>query len=237
MRALTVALILLVAAPALAQTETVSRPAELRVPLTLSIDTERQWHLDDSYRLFGTRRSELGGGLSAALEVKRFGRGRLDLGAGVQWSGDSATWEQDNDAHRELMTPSVGATLRWAAHRWFEPHLRVAGDLTRAMLRVQMADGAGYEDKHWVPGASAGAGFRLRTKAIATALGGGKFGFAGAFIVEGGFHVGPPLSFELHRQAPADEKLAADQIPAASISVGGLGRTEPYLRISFALLL
>jgi hypothetical protein len=237
MRTLTVALLSLLATPALAQTNVVSRPAEPRVPLTLSIDAERVWHVDRSYQLFGTRRSDVGGGVSAALEVGRFARGLLDLGAGVQWSSDTAIWEQDNEVQRELVTPSLAAALRWPVHRWFQPHLRVAGDLTHAKLRVAMGDGAVYADKRWVPGASAGAGFRLRTSAVQTALGGGKFGFAGAIIVEGGLHVGPPLSFDLERQAPADKKLAADLIPAAPTSVGGLGRTEPYLRISFALLL
>jgi hypothetical protein len=234
MRTLTIALLSLLATPALAQT-VVERPAEPRLPLTLGIDVQTQWHVDRSYRLFGTSRADAGAGLSAALQVAQLGRGRLDLGAGVQWSSETATWEQNNDARRSQVTPSLAAVLRWRVHRWFEPHLRVACDATRATLRLTTGDGVRYEDAVWVPGASAGAGFRLRTSPITMALGGRAF--AGALIVEGGFHVGPPLSFDLQREAPADKKLAADRIPAAATSVGDLGRTEPYLRISFALLI
>jgi hypothetical protein len=237
MRALMVPLLSLLAAPVLAQPTVTAEPAPAHVPLTLSLDAHRAWHLDRSYRLFGTRRSDVEGGLSAALEVRRLGRGRLDLGAGVQWGSETGRWEQVNEARREQVTPSLAAVVRWPVHRWFEPHVRLAGDLTRARLRLTVSDGGVLEDRVWAPGASAGAGFRLRTGVITTALRGGTLGFAGALIVEGGYHLGAPLSFELGRQAPADKKVAADRIPAPGVPVGNLGRAEPYLRISFALLI
>jgi hypothetical protein len=236
-RTTTFALLSLLATSARAEPTVVSGPAEARLPLTLSIDAHRQWHVDQSYRLFGTRRSDVDPGLSASLEVARFARTRLDLGAGVQWSDDTATWEQTSQAERDQVTPSLSAALRWSVHRWFEPHLRVAGDVTRAKLKVTMSDGAVLEDALWAPGGSIGAGFRLRTGAVRTAPRAGGLAIAGAFIVEGGVHVGSPLSFDLARPSPADKKLAADRIPAASVPVGSLGRTEPYLRLSFALLI
>jgi hypothetical protein len=225
---------LLITAPALAQTTVTARP-EPRAPFTLSIDTQRQWHRDQSYRLFGTRRSDLDQGLSATVEVGRVGRGLLDVGAGVQWSDATATWGGGNEAKRDQITPLLSAALRWPVHRWFQPHLRVAGDLTRAHLRLTTNEGGVFEDRLWSPGGSVGAGFRLTTGTLSTALRGGGLGFAAALVFEGGMHVGAPLSFDVARPTPADKKVAADQIPAASVPVGDLGRTEPYLRISLAL--
>jgi hypothetical protein len=232
------ALLSLLATPALAQTTLVEQPsAPPRLPLTLSVDAHRQWHLDRSYRLFGTQRSDVTGGISAALQVRRLAGGFLDLGAGIHWSSYNARWEQGNDAERDEVTPSLSAVLRWPVHRLIEPQVRVAGDLTRATLRLTMADGGVLEAGRWSPGASVGAGLRLRTPVVKTALGAGTVGFAGALIIEGGMHVGAPISFDLARQVPADKKLADDRIPAANVPVGDLGRTEPYLRISFALLI
>lgn len=231
----TIVFMLLFATPALAQ-PTVSAPApEPKLPLTLSVDSHLQWHQDRSYRLFGTDRTGAAGGLSAALEVRRLGRGILDLGAGLHGGGGSSRGGEIGETDLSLLTPSLSATLRWPVGRWLQPQVRVAADLTWARLRLTMGEGSVLEDRAWSPGASAGAGLRLQTPTMSTGLRGGTWGLAVALIVEGGMHVGAPLSFQVARPKPADEKVAADRIPAASVPVGDLGRVEPYLRISLAL--
>ena len=227
---------LLAAGPALAEPQLSTRP-ELRLPLTLSIDTETQWRVDDNYRLFGTDRSTNPGGISASLQVGRLAGGTLELGAGYHGNTSTGTFAAQNQAQLEERTPSVSALLRWPLHRWLEPHLRLAADITHAKLGLTLGTGTLLEDAVWSPGGSAGAGLRLRTGALSTSLNGGKLGIAGAFIIEGGFHVGAPYSFDVSSPKPANEKLANDRIPAGSTPLGSLGRAQPYLRLSFALLI
>lgn len=233
----TIVLLLLMATPALAQT-TVSAPApEPKLPLTLSLDSQVQWHQDRSYRVLGTERASSDGGVTAALEVHRFGRGILDLGAGLRGGSDSSSSVAIGEADLMQLTPSLSAALRWRVRSWLQPQVRLAADLTWARLRLTTSDGGVLEDRAWSPGASAGAGLRLQTPTITTGPNGTGLGLALALIVEGGMHVGAPLSFAVERPKPADSKLAADRIPAASVPVGDLGRVEPYLRISLALAL
>jgi hypothetical protein len=237
MKCLALTLVLLAAAPALAEPGVSTRP-ELLLPVTVSLDVETQWHLDDSYRLFGTDRTPTHSGLSASLQAGRLAGGRLELGAGLHGNTSTAAFAGQNEAQLEERTPSLTALLRWSPYRWLEPHLRVAADLTRARLRLTVSNSATtLEDTVWSPGASAGAGLRLRTGTMTTALNGGRFGIAGALIIEGGFHLGVPYTFSASAPRPGDEKLANDRIPAASTPLGNLGRAQPYLRLSFALLI
>jgi len=57
-----------------------------------------------------------------------------------------------------------------------------------------------------------------------------------AGAAEGGFIAGAPMAFSLHAPKPSDAQEAKDRIPTGSVDVGKLGRTQPYLRLSIALL-
>jgi hypothetical protein len=237
MNCLIVTLVMLAGGPALAEPQVSARP-EPRLRVTVSLDVETQWHLDQSYRLFGTDRTATQSGISASLQVGRLAGGMLELGAGFHGRSSTAAFEGQNEAKLDEGTPSLSALLRWAPYRWLEPHLRVAGDLTRAKLRLATSNSAtALEDTVWSPGGSAGLGLRLRTGTLMTALNGGKLGLAGALIIEGGFHLGVPYSFAVSPPAPSDQKLANDRIPAGRTPLGDLGRAQPYLRLSFALLI
>ena len=230
-------LVLLAAGPALAEPRISTRP-EPQLLVTVSLDVETQWHLDRSYRLLGTDRTPTHSGLSASLQAGRLAGGRLELGAGFHGNTSTGPFAGQNEAQLEERTPSLSALLRWSPYRWLEPHLRVAADLTRAKLRLAMSNSATtLEDTAWSPGGSAGVGLRLRTGTLSTALNGGRLGIAGAVIIEGGFHLGLPYAFDVSSPKPSDEKLANDRIPAGSTPLGDLGRAQPYLRLSFALLI
>jgi hypothetical protein len=235
---LALTLVMLAAGPALAEPQVSARP-EPPSRLTASLDVETQWHLDQSYRLFGTDRTATQSGVSASLVAGHLAGGLLELGAGFHGHTSAAPFNAgQNQAHLEEYTPSLSALLRWAPYRWLEPHLRLAADLTRAQLRLTVSNSATVlEDTVWSPGGSAGVGLRLRTGRLATALNGGRMGIAGALIIEGGFHLGVPYSFSVSPPTPSDEKLANDGIPAGSTPLGDLGRAQPYLRLSFALLI
>jgi hypothetical protein len=237
MKALELALTLslLAAAPALAQ-PTVATKVEPKVPITFSIDAETRWRLDRGYRVLGTDRADSVGGVSLSVQVRRLAGGMLEVGAGYHTNTSSGTWAGENLIKLEERTPSLSALLRWSPRRWLEPHVRLAADVTQAKLRLTLPARA-LEDELWSPGGSAGAGLRLRTPALTTGLAGGKLGIAAALIIEGGFRVGAPLSFDVAPPAPADQKVADDLTPASRTSLGDLGRAQPYLRLSFALLI
>jgi hypothetical protein len=233
MRALLLAALpLALAATASAQPTLIAQP-DLRHPLTLSVDVEPQWQRDRSYDHF--KHDDPDRGVSALLEVARLARGTLSLGAGLHGNDLANGGPAAPDIG--FLVPSVSALLRWSPHRWIEPHVRLSADLTHAHLTLDLRDGNIYEDSRWSAGGSAGAGLRLRTGTLATALNGGRLGLTGALIVEGGVHLGQPLSFEVTRRTPADARIAADRLPASSTRIGDLGRSHAYLRISFALLL
>lgn len=237
------------AAPAWAQPPAVADATDpRRVPLSLSLDAHVPFHLDDDYRLFSRDRGDGGGGVSAVLDVVRMGRGVLAAGIGVHGDSNRADWGGDapstdgfttrqQEAHLQLTTLSATALLRWPVRWWLEPHVRLAVDSTWSKLTVTMNQGSALDDKAWSPGASAGAGLRIRSAAMTTSLRGGRLGLAAALMIEGGFHLGSPLSFSLTPTRPADDKLAGDQIPGPAVPVGDLGRSHPYLRISLALLI
>jgi hypothetical protein len=228
---------LLASTSARAEEAVVTRP-EPRVPLQLGLDFDTTWHLDSSYRVLSSDRATGSGGASLALDVHRLGHGTLALGAGIHGSSDAADlYGGQLAAKLELSTPSLFATVRWPVRPWLQPHVRVAVDGTWATLSLTSNNGDALVGHAFSPGASAGAGFSLRTGTLTTSLQGGTLGLAGALIVEGGFHLGAPLGFDVAHQAPADAKLAGDRLPASSTAVGDLGRSQPYLRISLALLL
>jgi hypothetical protein len=209
-----------------------------RPPFALSFDVQTDWRLDSSYRLFSRERAAASTGLTAAREVARVAGGHLAVGLGWVHEGDLAGWGGgSHQAALDVDSLALSGTLRWPVRRWFEPHVRVAADAAWAKLEVATSDGSKLDDRAWSPGGSAGAGFRLQTHVMRTALRGGRLGLAAALAVEGGFHVGSPLSFALSRTRPAGDQQASDQIPGGAISVGSFGRSQPYLRLSFTLLL
>jgi hypothetical protein len=213
----------------------VTQPPPLRTPLSLSLDLDTQWRLDPSYRLFSGDRSETIGGVSATWDLRRLAGGTLVLGGGWHGGSNHASWAGGQEAALTVAGPSLSAALRWSPLRWLEPQVRLAADLARGHVRLTTSDGAAYEASAWSPGGSLGAGLRLRTgaKPINT----GTLGIGLALTVEGGFHLGTPMSFDVARQHPAGDDTAADRLPAAATPVGNLGRSHPYLRISFALLI
>jgi hypothetical protein len=227
-------LALLLGAPTIARAAevVVAQPAPRRTPLALSLDIDTQWRRDPSYRLFSGERGDTNGGLSATWDLRRLARGTLVVGAG--WSGGSNHSTPTGAQHATLSvsSPSLSAALRWSPSRWLEPHVRLALDLSHGQLGLTAGEGSAYQGSAWSPGAALGAGLRLRTGA--QPLGRGTLGIGVALGIEGGFHLGMPMKFDVTRQRPAGQ---ADLIPAQATPVGDLGRSHPYLRVSLTLLI
>lgn len=230
----------------------VGASAEPRVPLQLAVDLDTLWRLDHGYRLFSTSRTASAAGVSAAYDVSRLGaRGTLALVAGWQSEssetgggavagddprGGAAVASGPTHASFGADVASVGAVLRYRVLPWFEPHARVAVGGAWGDVAVTLSDGTRWSGHAWSPQASAGAGFRLRTTAARLGNLPGKPALAGAVAAEGGFIAGAPMSFSVRPPAPADAKVARDQIALAPVDIGKLDRSHPYLRLTLALL-
>jgi hypothetical protein len=203
--------------------------------VTASLDLETSWRLDQGYRLLSSSRTASKAGVSLSYDVTRAtGAPRLALGLGYQGESSNGNWVNGRGIGLDVASGSLSAALRWPILAWLEPQLRVAADLTRAHLSIESRESA-LVDSAWSAGASAGAGVRLRTGTarIVSMPGNGLFALAG--IIEGGFHVGQPLSFAAGRQAPP-ATTPDDRISAAPVMLGSLGRSYPYLRLSVALV-
>jgi hypothetical protein len=223
---------LLAATPAAAgaQPELTAAPPPA-LPVAVSLDLETTWRLDPGYRLFSSDRAVGGGGISVSYDVLR-GASRLALALGYHGQSSSNDWSSGGQVGLEVRSGSLSALLRWPLARWLEPQLRLAGDLSRGKFSM-VASGISLADSSWSAGASAGAGLRLRTGTARILMMPGDGLFALAGIIEGGFHIGQPLSFDVRRQAaPAPD----DRIAAPATSLGSLGRSYPYLRLSAALV-
>ena len=227
------AVLALVPAAAAAPPELTAAPPP-RLPVALSLDLETTWRLDQGYRLFSSSRTASKTGVSLSYDVTRAAGAPL-LALGVGYHGESSNGDWANGrVGLDVASGSLSAALRWPVLSWLEPQLRVAADLTRARFWIESREAA-LVDSAWSAGASAGAGLRLRTGTARIAAMPGRARFALAGIIEGGFHVGQPLSFAARRQATVTTPTD-DRISAAPVTLGSLGRSYPYLRLSLALV-
>ncbi len=227
-----VAAVLGAGAPAWAADAGAGPARESKVPLSVALDIDTIWRLDDAYQSFASQRSGTDVGVTASYDVIRlFPRAVLALGLG--WHTESlARGLPSGESAVDIRTLSLSGVLRWSLWSWLEPHARLALGSAWGTARLNINEP--LEGSAWSPQASAGAGFRLRSKAVIRLARGFGLGFsAGA---EGGFTVGGPMRLRLSRPEPDDEKLAKDRLAAAALDIGRLGRAHPYLRVSLAML-
>jgi hypothetical protein len=228
------AVVTLAPVAAAAEPELAAAPPS-RLPVAISLDLETSWRLDQGYRLLSSSRTASKTGVTLSYDVTRATDApRLALGLGYHGESSTGEWANGNGVGLDVASGSLSAALRWPILSWLEPQLRVAADLARARLSIENREST-LVDSTWSAGASAGAGIRLRTgTARIGGLSGGHL-FALAGIIEGGFHVGQPLSFAARGQ-PTASGAPDDRISAAPVVLGSLGRSYPYLRVSVALV-
>lgn len=223
-------------APAAAQdgasTEVRGLASDASSRVSVSVDFDTRWRLDDGYRIFDLSRTEAAPGLSAGYDLLRVGR-RFTFAAAVGWQREAASnavtsagrANADFPTHVTFVADDFYAAGigRFALRSWLDATARVGGGATRARLALETADGT-FADRTWGAFASAGAGVRVHTSTLGVgALPAMRFGLA--LAIEGGFVAGAPLSFSL-----ADD--GADKLASAPIPVGDLARAQPYLRVA-----
>jgi hypothetical protein len=249
------ALTLTLASPAARAAEgVVAAPTPEPTPISLGFDILTHWRLDRGHQLFSDSRSAGAVGLTVSYDVAAFAGGTFALAAGWQHENDSRRWAsltpdktvagapapnagvvQGERSELNLDTLAVSAIFRWSVQPWLEPLVRLAADATWGKATLQFPGPVTFDGHAFSPGASAGAGLRLRTSTTRIGLPGHPL-VAAAATVEGGFHLGSPLTFDLRPPPPRNEKEAADQIPIAGAHIGSLGQSEPYLRVTLAIV-
>lgn len=243
------------AQPAIATTPPAA-PAPAAPPLQVALDMDSVWRLDSSYRLLSTSRTATAVGVSLAYDVARLGGGGT-LAATAGWQSESAggdpgrggvpgddgpspaTAGTSGAVERASFQASVvtaGVVARWRLTRWLEPLARVTAGGAWGKLDMGLSDGTRWIGHAFSPQVAAGAGLRVHTAPSRLGALPGQPQIAAAAAVEGGFIAGAPMSFALAPPAPAQPTAAGPALATGTADVGRLGRAQPYLRVTFALL-
>jgi hypothetical protein len=231
-------------APASAQShapEATARASEQALgPFSLSVDVDSLWRRDPAYQLFTRNERDVGAGLSLGYDILRLGP-RTSAALSVGWMAERMTSDTGpTPASLDVDNIRVGLAIRFAVRPWFEPLAQVALGASFGRASVTLGD-PDFASTGLLEGDTrsycgrAGGGFRLRTgTARLESL--PLPPLAASLTVEGGFQVGTPMSAIVKEPPPEDDDVAADLIPRAATKLGRLGRTYPYVRVSFALL-
>lgn len=197
-----------------------------RFGLGLSLDA--LWNTHASYDAFSDDDARQRFGVWARYDPLRL-KNALILGVEVGWgaASEEASLLQ-GDVGTQLDTHALHAAvlLQYAALRWLQPHVRLAGGATRIDATFE-TDGARFEDGTWAAFGSLGGGFHLQTPPGALAPPTGflralTFGVA----IEAGYVLAQDVAFDLQPEASEDD------IPIRGVPLGELKRSGPYLRFS-----
>lgn len=142
---------------------------------------------------------------------------------------DNASYTEDYDS--SLLT--FGISLRYQVFHWLAPYARVAGGMGWDKLSV--GDGShNLEDEHKFGHAAAGGGIFVRSPGLCLRPSSASYCPALLGNVEGGYMVGTSSTLSVHA-SPASGVSAP--IPTEAVSLGEIGRSAPYLRVSVGIAL
>jgi len=199
----------------------------LRFAITLEGRAVRP--LQDGARRLADEKWPSGGGLSVQADVWRPSDRlavRLDLGftrasSESHQSGSSLREELETDLYQ------LGASLRYHLLPWLAPYARLSGGLGRDKLAVGI-----MKDRQWFGQGAAGAGVLLRSPSLRLWQGrfAPAFGLMGT--LEGGYALASGSDFAVRASLPSSSE---NPIPATEVALGHVGRSAPYLRVSFGL--
>lgn len=212
--------------PDFARSAPADPPPAPRFGLGLSLDA--LWNTHASYDAFSDDDARQRFGVWARYDPLRL-KDMLILGVEVGWGAASEeTSLLQGDVGTQLDTHALHAAvlLQYAALRWLQPHVRLAGGATRIDATFE-TDGARFEDGTWAAFGSLGGGFHLQTPPGALAPPTGllralTFGVA----IEAGYVLAQDVAFDLQPEASEDD------IPIRGVPLGELKRSGPYLRFS-----
>lgn len=190
--------------------------------------------LDDGAKRVASEKWSPGAGLSVQADVLRPSADlaiRLDLGwtqaKHTSYQPDSYQYGPSLREELETNVFQLGAHARYHVLPWLAPYLRLSGGLGRDKLTVGV-----MRDRQWFGQAAAGGGVFLRSPGLH--LGRGRFapllGLVGS--LEAGYTLATGSDFSVRASLPTSSD---DPIPTSAVALGHVGRSAPYLRVSFGL--
>jgi hypothetical protein len=157
-------------------------------------------------------------------------RAVVDLGWNLMTNTNANSWSLDQVKLRTHLV-TMGLSLRYFARCWLAPYARVAGGLGWDKVTVEGESGT-YQDKHLFTHGSAGAGIYLRSPGLRMATRVPAFSMAVMGSIEGGYFLAP--SSDVALKASSDSQIK-NPISSPSVPLGTMGRSAPYLRVTFGL--
>lgn len=217
----------LVANAASAQTSNAARS-----PWSVGLEIGPAWHHDVSDEAFRQGRTAPPvGGLYFGRDLVRLG-GHLTLGAELGWRTENSTGRVRSAYNTQLATQQLQAavSLRVELTSWFTPYARIAGGASYLDATLTGDDQTTLQGSAWTPYGSAGAGVMLTSGRWFDGI--GLHTLRVSLAVEGGYQYARAAKLEVAEPAPADERAAADRIPAQSVSLGTLDPSAAYPRFA-----
>ncbi len=216
--------------------------APARSRITVALDVLTFWR-PSGQRLFHNGAKDAGVGLSASFDTISLGRrGMLALGGGWYRESSSSTWAGGNRSDFSANSLYASAALRFAVWSWLQPYARVCGGAAFGKAQLGLGgDVQGGRSSAWSLEGSArsamgsvGAGLHLRTHTL-NSEGSHMPPLALSAALEGGYELATRMPLVVAPPAPANDKIAQDQIATEGIALGDLARSRPYFRLALAI--
>ena len=199
----------------------------------VGLESRTSWLLDDGAKKLAGTHSTPAGGLSLQADVFRPNdqiAARLDL----SWVTSTANNYQDGYGISQRLVSNVlsfGVSLRYNLLSWMGPYARLAGGIGWDKLTVGSGT-TSLHDRQIFGQGSAGAGLSLRSPGLrfSQSAWSPSVGIMGQ--IEGGFAVASGSDFNLQSSPSGSEPSA---IPTTAVTIGHVGRSAPYLRVSLGI--
>ena len=208
-------------------------PARVRgdagAAIAIGLALEQDWNLDQGYDLFGEDEVAPRIALWFAHDLLALGERTILAGEiGVGSGRDTTSGEFDGmETTLRNTRLQVAAYLRHLIWPVFQPHLRLAGHVAFVEAELDFGDEK-YADDGVSGGGSLGAGFTVGTPTRLFENHQGEFASLSiGVLLEGGYLLASPVSFDLVADEPAD------RIEVRTASLGELALSGPYFRSSF----
>lgn len=202
------------------------------LPLSIGVEGRTTWPQQSGTRRLVGHKSATASGFSVSYDVLKLMEkltARVDLGWTSGRDTNVSSWSSDEEELRTRLA-TMGLSLRFHLFQWLAPYARVAGGFGWDKLTVGGSAGT-WRDKQSFAHGSAGGGLCLRTPSLSFWPQYPWLGLGLTLNIEGGYFVAPDARFSLKASSPNIDK----PIPSNAVSIGTMGRSAPYLRITFGL--
>lgn len=196
----------------------------------VSLETQTLWPQDGATRRLTGKNSSTGGGLSLQWDALRLER-LATLGLDLSWLSSQTTTSQDFSglqAKQKINLLALGVAVRHHLRPWLAPYARIAGGIGWDNASVTGTMAVLHDTRVFGQGSLGGGLFfqspRLRLWNSVSAPHVGLMAH-----LEGGYILGTRTDHVLE-SAPAT--ASSTPIPTSSVSVGKVGHSDPYLRVS-----